>query len=140
MADKVRKREGRAAGEASGENTGAIAAATTATTMEGAKPTLQLVYQAVQALYHDPDPSGKERASFWLGELQRSVRPREAILRRGARAGWDLGWSRRPAVGLLRSSLGRSCCRGVGLRSYIYAAFRKLVAAGRSRSGPFPTP
>eukprot|EP00069_Balaena_mysticetus_P013106 bmy_08081T0 len=40
--------------------------------MEGAKPTLQLVYQAVQALYHDPDPSGKERASFWLGELQRS--------------------------------------------------------------------
>ncbi|KAM5255912.1 transportin-3 isoform 6-T6 [Ctenodactylus gundi] len=41
--------------------------------MEGTKPTLQLVYQAVQALYHDPDPSGKERASFWLGELQRSV-------------------------------------------------------------------
>uniref|UniRef100_A0AC11B4S4 Transportin 3 n=1 Tax=Ovis aries TaxID=9940 RepID=A0AC11B4S4_SHEEP len=41
--------------------------------MEGAKPTLQLVYQAVQALYHDPDPSGKERASCWLGELQRSV-------------------------------------------------------------------
>ncbi|KFO29331.1 Transportin-3 [Fukomys damarensis] len=43
--------------------------------MEGAKPTLQLVYQAVQALYHDPDPSGKERASFWLGELQRSTHP-----------------------------------------------------------------
>uniref|UniRef100_A0A4X2K2B4 Transportin 3 n=1 Tax=Vombatus ursinus TaxID=29139 RepID=A0A4X2K2B4_VOMUR len=41
--------------------------------MEGTKPSLQLVYQAVQALYHDPDPSGKERASFWLGELQRSV-------------------------------------------------------------------
>nr|XP_033815477.1 transportin-3 isoform X2 [Geotrypetes seraphini] len=40
--------------------------------MEG-KPNLQLVNQAVQALYHDPDPSGKERASFWLGELQRSV-------------------------------------------------------------------
>lgn len=38
---------------------------------------MQLVYQAVQALYHDPDPSGKERASFWLGELQRSVRARE---------------------------------------------------------------
>ncbi|XP_044881640.1 transportin-3 isoform X1 [Mauremys mutica] len=37
------------------------------------KPSLQLVYQAVQALYHDPDPSGKERASCWLGELQRSV-------------------------------------------------------------------
>ncbi|XP_075455373.1 transportin-3 isoform X2 [Ascaphus truei] len=41
--------------------------------MEGGKPGLQTVYQAVQALYHDPDPSGKERASFWLGELQRSV-------------------------------------------------------------------
>ncbi|OXB56065.1 hypothetical protein ASZ78_013147 [Callipepla squamata] len=39
----------------------------------GAQPSLQLVYQAVQALYHDPDPSGKERASCWLGELQRSV-------------------------------------------------------------------
>ncbi|XP_044131831.1 transportin-3 isoform X1 [Bufo gargarizans] len=37
------------------------------------KPGLQTVYQAVQALYHDPDPSGKERASLWLGELQRSV-------------------------------------------------------------------
>lgn len=42
----------------------------------GGKPSLQVVYQAVQALYHDPDPSGKERASCWLGELQRSVRPR----------------------------------------------------------------
>ncbi|OPJ87017.1 transportin-3 [Patagioenas fasciata monilis] len=44
--------------------------------MEGggaAKPSLQVVYQAVQALYHDPDPSGKERASCWLGELQRSL-------------------------------------------------------------------
>uniref|UniRef100_H2ZZ08 Transportin-3 n=1 Tax=Latimeria chalumnae TaxID=7897 RepID=H2ZZ08_LATCH len=41
--------------------------------MEGEKPNLQLVYRAVQALYHDPDPAGKERASLWLGELQRSV-------------------------------------------------------------------
>uniref|UniRef100_A0A3B4A4Z2 Uncharacterized protein n=1 Tax=Periophthalmus magnuspinnatus TaxID=409849 RepID=A0A3B4A4Z2_9GOBI len=41
--------------------------------MEGGKPSLALVYQAVQALYHDPDPSGKERASVWLGELQRSM-------------------------------------------------------------------
>uniref|UniRef100_A0A673L5Z2 Transportin-3 n=1 Tax=Sinocyclocheilus rhinocerous TaxID=307959 RepID=A0A673L5Z2_9TELE len=41
--------------------------------MEGGKPTLPLVYQAVQALYHDPDPAGKERASVWLGELQRSM-------------------------------------------------------------------
>lgn len=42
--------------------------------MEGGKPSLAMVYQAVQALYHDPDPAGKERASVWLGELQRSVR------------------------------------------------------------------
>lgn len=42
--------------------------------MEEAKPNLALVYQAVQALYHDPDPAGKERASVWLGDLQRSVR------------------------------------------------------------------
>uniref|UniRef100_A0A1A8F3R9 Transportin-3 n=1 Tax=Nothobranchius korthausae TaxID=1143690 RepID=A0A1A8F3R9_9TELE len=41
--------------------------------MEGGKPSLALVYQAVQALYHDPDPAGKERASLWLGELQRSM-------------------------------------------------------------------
>uniref|UniRef100_A0A8D3AEJ2 Transportin-3 n=1 Tax=Scophthalmus maximus TaxID=52904 RepID=A0A8D3AEJ2_SCOMX len=41
--------------------------------MEGGKPNLTLVYQAVQALYHDPDPAGKERASVWLGELQRSM-------------------------------------------------------------------
>lgn len=42
--------------------------------MEGGKPSLALVYQAIQALYHDPDPAGKERASVWLGELQRSVK------------------------------------------------------------------
>lgn len=83
--------------------------------MEGAKPTLQLVYQAVQALYHDPDPSGKERASFWLGELQRSVRGPEGPFcpagGGGERAGWELSWSRspNPVVGLVRSSSGRSC-------------------------------
>lgn len=41
--------------------------------MDGSKPSLPIVYQAVQALYHDPDPAGKERASVWLEELQRSV-------------------------------------------------------------------
>ena len=60
--------------------------------MEGGKPNLALVYQAVQALYNDPDPSGKERASLWLGELQRSVRKWErpaegARLRRAPAAG-----------------------------------------------------
>ncbi|XP_059842985.1 transportin-3 [Hypanus sabinus] len=37
------------------------------------RPSLTVVYQAVKALYHDPDPAGKERASVWLGEFQRSV-------------------------------------------------------------------
>lgn len=74
MAETVRTLEGRASGSL-GRSIGLFAViAAASTTMEGAKPTLQLVYQAVQALYHDPDPSGKERASFWLGELQRSVR------------------------------------------------------------------
>ncbi|XP_028809640.1 transportin-3 isoform X2 [Denticeps clupeoides] len=41
--------------------------------MDGGKPSLPVVYQAVQALYHDPDPAGKERASVWLEELQRSM-------------------------------------------------------------------
>lgn len=40
------------------------------------RPSLTVVYQAVKALYHDPDPAGKERASVWLGEFQRSVRGR----------------------------------------------------------------
>lgn len=50
--------------------------------MEGGKPNLALVYQAIQALYHDPDPAGKERASVWLGELQRSVNMGEVWWRR----------------------------------------------------------
>lgn len=49
--------------------------------MEGGKPSLALVYQAIQALYHDPDPAGKERASVWLGELQRSVKMGEVCCR-----------------------------------------------------------
>ena len=36
-------------------------------------PSLETVYQALQALYNEPDVSGKEKASVWLGELQRSV-------------------------------------------------------------------
>ena len=38
-----------------------------------AAPSLETVFQALQALYHNPDVSGKEKASIWLGELQRSV-------------------------------------------------------------------
>lgn len=62
--------------------------------MEEAKPNLALVYQAVQALYHDPDPAGKERASVWLGDLQRSVRKWErrwADVWRTAALGWFPG-------------------------------------------------
>ncbi|XP_038639310.1 transportin-3-like isoform X3 [Scyliorhinus canicula] len=40
--------------------------------MEG-EVSLDSVYQAVQALYHHPDPQGKERASAWLGEFQKSM-------------------------------------------------------------------
>lgn len=36
-------------------------------------PSLQAVVQATHALYRQPDTAGKEKASVWLGELQRSV-------------------------------------------------------------------
>ncbi|XP_050046846.1 transportin-3 isoform X1 [Dermacentor andersoni] len=36
-------------------------------------PSLQAVVQAIHALYRQPDTTGKEKASVWLGELQRSV-------------------------------------------------------------------
>ncbi|GAB6030207.1 Transportin-3 [Chamberlinius hualienensis] len=36
-------------------------------------PSIETVCQAIHALYHNPDAGGKERASVWLGELQRSV-------------------------------------------------------------------
>ncbi|RZF36032.1 hypothetical protein LSTR_LSTR005848 [Laodelphax striatellus] len=36
-------------------------------------PTLETVYQAVHTLYHNPDTTEKEKASLWLGELQKSV-------------------------------------------------------------------
>ncbi|XP_040069100.2 transportin-3 isoform X2 [Ixodes scapularis] len=38
-----------------------------------AMPSLQTVVQALHALYKNPDTSGKEKASVWLGELQKSV-------------------------------------------------------------------
>lgn len=36
-------------------------------------PAIETVYEALNALYHNPDTSSKERASQWLGELQKSV-------------------------------------------------------------------
>ncbi|XP_015116799.1 transportin-3 [Diachasma alloeum] len=38
-----------------------------------APPELDTVYQAVYSLYNNPDPTEKEKASLWLGELQKSV-------------------------------------------------------------------
>lgn len=37
-------------------------------------PAIEVVYDALNALYHNPDPISKERASQWLGDLQKSVR------------------------------------------------------------------
>lgn len=37
------------------------------------EPSLETVNHALQALYNNPDVTGKEKASVWLGELQRSV-------------------------------------------------------------------
>jgi hypothetical protein len=38
------------------------------------KPSLNLVLAAVSALYNNPNTTEKERASQWLGDLQKSVR------------------------------------------------------------------
>lgn len=37
------------------------------------KPSLDIVFMAVSALYNNPDASEKERASQWLNDLQKSV-------------------------------------------------------------------
>lgn len=37
-------------------------------------PTLDMVHMAVFALYNNPNSSEKEKASQWLGDLQKSVR------------------------------------------------------------------
>lgn len=37
------------------------------------KPTLDVVFLAVSALYNNPNTAEKERASSWLGELQKSA-------------------------------------------------------------------
>lgn len=36
-------------------------------------PAIEVVYDALNALYHNPDPISKERASQWLGDLQKSI-------------------------------------------------------------------
>lgn len=37
-------------------------------------PSIDMVYQGLNALYHNPEPDSKEGASKWLGQLQKSVR------------------------------------------------------------------
>lgn len=37
------------------------------------RPSVDQVRAVISALYNDSDPSGKEKASQWLQELQRSV-------------------------------------------------------------------
>lgn len=37
-------------------------------------PPIEEVFQAIHALYNDPNPQEKEKASAWLGKLQKSVR------------------------------------------------------------------
>lgn len=37
-------------------------------------PPIEEVLQAIHALYNDPNPQEKEKASAWLGKLQKSVR------------------------------------------------------------------
>lgn len=38
------------------------------------RPSVDQVRAIIGALYNDSDPNGKEKASEWLHELQRSVR------------------------------------------------------------------
>jgi len=38
------------------------------------KPSVEQVQSVINTLYSNPDPHNKEKASEWLGDLQRSVR------------------------------------------------------------------
>ena len=44
------------------------------------KPSLELVLQALDTLYRKDDPSGKEKASQWLMQLQASVSPMDILI------------------------------------------------------------
>lgn len=37
------------------------------------KPSIDIVFMAISALYNNPNPAEKERASQWLNDLQKSV-------------------------------------------------------------------
>lgn len=36
-------------------------------------PSMETIYQAISALYDNPNTSEKEKASLWLGDVQKSV-------------------------------------------------------------------
>lgn len=36
-------------------------------------PSMDTVYQAISALYDNPNANEKEKASIWLGDVQKSV-------------------------------------------------------------------
>lgn len=36
-------------------------------------PSIEMVYQAISALYDNPNGEEKEKASIWLGDVQKSV-------------------------------------------------------------------
>lgn len=36
-------------------------------------PSMDMIYQAIGALYDNPNASEKEQASKWLGDMQKSV-------------------------------------------------------------------
>lgn len=36
-------------------------------------PSMDTVYQAISALYDNPNANEKEKASIWLGDIQKSV-------------------------------------------------------------------
>ena len=44
------------------------------------RPSVDQVRAVISALYNDSDPSGKEKASEWLQDLQRSVNIRKLVL------------------------------------------------------------
>lgn len=44
------------------------------------KPSLEMVFMAVSSLYNSPNTADKERASQWLGELQKSVNTNKIII------------------------------------------------------------
>lgn len=75
-----------------------------------APPTLEIVCQAINTLYHDPNTGEKEKASLWLGNLQRSV------------YAWKI------ADALLQQSFGLESCYFAAqtMRTKIQYAFHEL--------------